>query len=84
MSSTTNDGRLLVADSADHAAWLWVTNIIGLILVVLTACYRVLQRRKAWTWDSWDDHIAVLAFVRLSVLHAHRGMSRDLLTSNVA
>jgi hypothetical protein len=71
MGSST-DGRLLVVDASHHSAWLWIVNIIGIVLISCSAVYRVMQRWKIWRHDSFDDHLAALAFVRLHVSRKDR------------
>jgi len=58
-----HDGRLLVNDWSNHSPWLWVVSIIGLVLVVCFALYRISQRFQHWVVDSYDDHIALLSLV---------------------
>jgi hypothetical protein len=62
-ANTTSDGRLLHDNATDHAAWLWIVTITGIILVICAGTYRVIQKWKAWTTRAWDDHVAALTFV---------------------
>ena len=78
---SSNDGRLLVVDASHHSAWLWIVNIIGIVLISCSAVYRVMQRWKIWNRDSFDDHTAALAFVRPLISPKDQG--RNMLTSKI-
>jgi len=54
-------------DSTNHSGWLWITSITGLIFVVCSGLYRVIQCRKIWAFTSFDDHLAVSGFVSLAI-----------------
>jgi len=64
--------RLLRSEKTDHAAWLWITTVIAIILAACVAVYRVVQRWRVWTRECWDDHVAFLTFVW--TLHIQRLM----------
>lgn len=68
--STPSENRLLTVDPNDHSAWLWITCVIGLLLIFSAASYRVMQRWQIWKLDSFDDHLAALTFVRIQLSSA--------------